>query len=81
MLFQRKVLCLCLNPGYDSTSKVYNWVPIRRQMYFTQIPTHLQRMQLEFCDLCPNLHVCALYYKYKKVKKNIEIEVISRRIL
>ena len=22
MLFQRKVLCLCLNPGYDSTSKV-----------------------------------------------------------
>ena len=49
-------------------------------MYFTQIPTHLQRMHLEFCETCPILHdVCFVLEIQKKVKKSIEIEVISRR--
>ena len=49
-------------------------------MYFTQIPTNLQRMQLEFCALCPSLHdVCFVLEIQKKVKKGIEIELICRQ--
>ena len=49
-------------------------------MYFTQVPTFYNACMVEFCDTCSFLHdVCFVLEIQKKLKKYIEIELISRQ--
>ena len=55
--------------------RTYIWVPIRRQVYFAQIPTYLQHMHTKVLWIVSHSTcVCFVLEIQKKVKKNVEIE-------